>query len=187
MKVLNRKIFLLYAFAVLFAVLWSGCKEKKKAHYITKLTVAAGGCFGNCAFAAVEIDSSLSFKYYGGEFAGRKGYYLGHISKGYWDTLNVELKKLDVETMDTLYEDAVDGLEEEFVLNTEGGKKKHIVARGGSMPGVLSKFINNTLQHYKNIELTKVKDTLDFETKIQYPVLIQHDEARLFPPPTMSQ
>lgn len=165
MKVFNRKVMHLCAFAGLVIVLWSGCKEEKKAHYLTKLTVATGGCYGNCAFAAVEIDSSLSFKYYGGDFAERKGYYLGHISKGYWDTLNVELKKLDVETMDTLYGGAVDGLEEELVLNTEGGKRKHIIANGGSMPEVMSKFMNKTLEHYKKITLLPVKDTLDFETK----------------------
>lgn len=67
------------------------CTKEHRNNEITKIEIATGGCFGPCQYTALSIDSSLTYKYYGGEILSRtnrpedkfkiEGYYTGKINR----------------------------------------------------------------------------------------------------------
>ena len=72
-----RTLHYLYIFTILSFL---SCRSKTKElqirnNEIKKISFATGGCYGHCPLLAIEIDSSLSFKFYGGEYTDKKGFY----------------------------------------------------------------------------------------------------------------
>jgi hypothetical protein len=67
---------------------------KHRNNQISRIEIATGECYRHCPQIAVSIDSSLTFKYYGGKNAKVKGYYTGDISSQLWDTLNIKLEAI---------------------------------------------------------------------------------------------
>ncbi len=70
---------------------------------INKICYAAGSCFGRCPVFAVEVDSDLTYKYYGANFVEPKelGFFTGKVTRAYWDSLATHLSKVNYLQPDT--------------------------------------------------------------------------------------
>ncbi|WP_295772355.1 DUF6438 domain-containing protein [uncultured Mucilaginibacter sp.] len=168
-----------YTYLVIASCLLSAChKQESRDNEIIKIEVATGGCFGPCQYTAVSIDSSLTYKYYGGQVLSRTnrpedkfkivGYYLGKVNKALWDTLNMKLEQIRYKQLDTSYEHTVDDQSLEFIIHYNN-KTKHIRAQAASLPNNVGKVFNWISDSYRNLKLRKTQDTPRFETTIQYP------------------
>jgi hypothetical protein len=151
------------------------CKQKtKQINEITKVEMATGSCFGPCQFTAISIDSSLQYKYYGGALLpGKKrevlkGYYVGKITTSFWDSLNVELEKLRFKELDTLKENSSDGQPIELIIHYQN-KVKRIRTEFGNLPDTIRDVLPWISESYKRVKLQPIKDSIKFETTIQYP------------------
>lgn len=141
-------------------------KDNKRNNQIRKVSFATGGCYGKCPFLAIEIDSSLSYKFYGGQYSDLQGFFTGKITQTFWDSLNIKLEQVNLKQLDTLYMATIDDLSIESYF-TFGQIKKPLFGHEMDFPDSVQKIFNWLMGSYKRVELTKV-DTLDFETKIQF-------------------
>src|ERR1700754_3027346 len=83
---------------LLITTVYAACSNHKleaRANEISKISFASGGCFGSCPFLAIEVDSSLNYKYYGGKYSEKQGYFTGRISPTLWDSINIKFEKID--------------------------------------------------------------------------------------------
>ncbi len=150
---------------IILSLTFLSCK-KHRSNEIKKLSFAVAGCYGKCPVLAIEIDSSLTYKFYGGENTNKKGFYKGLVTKGFWDTLNLKFEQIRFKHLDTLYNYSVDDMPIELYL-TIGKDRKPLFGQDESMPDSVRKVLYWVLNSYKNINLIQV-DTLAFETSIQY-------------------
>ena len=146
----------------------TGYNSSPKGKDISRVIFASGYCLGECPFQAIEIDSSLTYKYYGEQYAKHKGYFRGTIDKGFWKSLKSDLNKLEYWNLDTLYDDTYDDQSMEIIIYS-GNYKKHIKGQDRSFPEGLQKLFSKM---YLSVELAKIKaikDTIKFETTVQSP------------------
>jgi hypothetical protein len=147
------------------------CRAKtipqKRHNEIVKICFAAGGCYGSCPFLAIEIDSGLNYKYFGGKYTKKHGYYFGKVTEGFWDTLNIKFEKLKYKQLDTLYEQSADDLATEIIIYY--GKRKHIIGQSMSLPDSVMKLYDWLIGTDSIIKLNRIVDSTQFkiETKIQ--------------------
>jgi hypothetical protein len=157
------------------------CQEKPasaRQNKITKLSFATGGCFGECPFLAIEIDSTLEYKFYGGKYADLQGYYKGKISQTFWDSINMRFGLLQNRSLDTNITSA-DDLSFQNIIHF-GQYVKAIQRQEMELPKDVRDNFYWLMDSYKKVNLEKVADTFTFETVIQKglpPV----------PPPAMSE
>jgi len=111
---------------------------------------------------SIEIDSSLNYKYYGGKFTEKEGFYTGKISQLFWDSLKIQLERMQFEQLDSVYDNGtMDDLEmETFIFY--GDKSKLIYAHRISLPKHISKFLFWLRDSYQKVQLTPSKDSLSF-------------------------
>jgi len=138
----------------------------KRKNHIYKISFATSGCYGKCPFLAIEIDSSLSYKFYGGRYTQRQGFFIGTITKEFWDSLNDKFEQTNFEHLDTLYNGTIDDMAIECYI-TNRQSKKLLYAQEMDLPDSVRIFFYWLMDTYKILELHKV-DTLAFETKIQF-------------------
>jgi hypothetical protein len=151
---------------LIFANFNSVQKNQIRENDINKVCFATGGCNGTCPVLAIEIDSSLTYKLFGGMHAPMTGYFTGSVSHGFWDTLNIKFEHIDYKQIDTLYDNSVDDLSTETILYF-GNKRKHIYAQSASLPDSIMTVFRWLMSSYKNAALTKIKDgEILFETRI---------------------
>lgn len=168
------------AFMFLVALSLFACKQEKpkKADEISRINFATGGCFGRCPVMAVEMDSSLNFRFYGYEYTKLKGYYTGKISQSFWDSLTTKFEKIDFKQLDSTYEQSVDDLATELIIYYNG-QRKHIYGQSMSLPAKLMKLYDWIMDNDTTLHLIKNIDTGNiskwFTTRIQH----------LPPPPPM--
>jgi hypothetical protein len=145
-------------------------KHNTKTTEISKICIASGGCYGKCPKLAIEIDSTLSYRFYGGGFSEIKGIYKGKIEKSYWQNICQSLDEIEYEKSDSFYLHSVDDLSIETIIYYSG-KKKHIYAQELSLPDSVSKVFIKIINSYKKVKLTKESnndfDMFKFETKYQ--------------------
>jgi hypothetical protein len=156
----------------------------KDSNYVNKVSLATGGCYGTCPLMAVEIDSTLSFKYYGGRYSDKKGYFKGTVTQGFWDTLNIKFQKLNLEKLDTLFNSTLDDMtiESYFILKQT---KRSLSGQEMSFPDSVREVLKWVMNSYKSQSLTSI-DTLTFDTKIQYGFeFIPPPTKRKFKPPKL--
>lgn len=157
------------------AMILAGCIKRK----ITKVTLASSGCHGECPVMAIELNSSLNVKYYGGEFSKNKGFYTANISNNLWNDLSDKLLSIDLDKVDSTYDNNNDYDYYELVINSN----KEIRIKGYliEMPDDLKKVIKDILNVQSQLLLKKSRDSLYFESDLQYskPIVIQPK----FPPP----
>jgi hypothetical protein len=140
---------------------------------ITKIEIATGGCFGPCQFTATSIDSSLSFKFYGGKLLQGnkrkviKGYYSGTISKQTWDTLNMKLEAIHYKKPANRYDHSADDQSLELIIYYQG-KVKRITAQDGSLPDSVNKVFYWLADKYKSVKITPTKAPIRFDVTLQY-------------------
>jgi hypothetical protein len=140
---------------------------------ITKIEIATGGCFGPCQFTATSIDSSLSFKFYGGKLLQGnkrkviKGYYSGTISKQTWDTLNMKLEAIHYKKLASHYDHSADDQSLELIIYYQG-KVKRITAQDRSLPDSVNKVFYWLADKYKSVKITPTKAPIRFDVTLQY-------------------
>ena len=156
-------------FSILLMMLaFSACRlhEPSGKLKISKLSFATGGCFGECPFMAMEIDSALSMKYYGGPFAEFQGYYEGKIPQALWDTINMKFAPLQYKDLDSKVR-TVDDLAIECLIHFAKSVKR-INRQESELPEAIRNNFYWLIGIPKKASLEKVGDTLAFETVIQY-------------------
>src|ERR1700735_5570583 len=102
-----RNCYIFHIEILYFMVLFASCTSKNvrdRNNEISKISFASGGCYGKCPFMAIEVDSSLSYKYYGGLYSDKPGYYTAKISTELWDSINIQFEKVDYKHLDTSYQ-----------------------------------------------------------------------------------
>ena len=160
-------IFLLYTTGMVMA----GCNShpviQKRNNGLSKVCFATGGCYGNCPLFAIEIDSSLNYKFYGGFLSDSSGYFTGKVSQGFWDTLNTKMEGIHYYALDTLYSGSEDDLNIEAILYF-GDNRKRISAREWSLPENVERVFMWIINSYKTITLKRAPYQIPFETQIQY-------------------
>jgi hypothetical protein len=150
----------------LFACADKKHEATKRYNQIQKVSFATGGCYGKCPFLAIQIDSSLSYKFYGGRYAEKQGFYTAKVTQEFWDSLNIKLEQANFNQLDTLYNATVDDMSIESYF-TYGQTRKRLYGQEMDLPDSVRKVFYWLMDSYKNIQLTKV-DTLLLETKIQF-------------------
>jgi hypothetical protein len=136
LKIMIRNILIISLTILMFASCNSDNTIEKRKNEITKVCFATGGCYGTCPFLAIEIDSSLNYKFYGGEYADTTGYFTGKVSQGFWDTLNIKFESINYKQLDTSYEHSIDDLSTETVLYFDK-QRKHIHGQSASFQTAL--------------------------------------------------
>ena len=167
-------------FLLTIAFLSSCDKHNRRKNEITKIEIATGGCFGPCQSTIVSIDSSLNYKYFGGETyftlppdsknnGKLKGYYSARISPGFWDTLNIKLETINYKKLDTSYQHSVDDQSLEVFIHYND-KTKHIKAQSASLPESVAQVFYYLINSYKSIKPKPTKDVFRFESETQKPI-----------------
>ena len=160
-------------------ILTIGCTEDKKRNTITKVSFARS----EMPFMAVEIDSSLNYKYYGGARADNKGYFTGNISEADWTNFNSLLDSLDYKHVDTGFNDlGIDEAGVELIIQSQNDKRHYF----GSVDkrDSLYKAYEWLIGSIQKVDLTKSNDTLQFETRYQYPPSPKIPDTLRFLPPS---
>jgi hypothetical protein len=145
--------------------LFSSCKNKEKRNNeITKISITTGLCYGTCPVQTIEIDSSLTVKYHGMEYAKRKGYYVGKISLKNWDSINSRFEKIKYKELDSVYDNSVDDPPIYLKIYFQN-KIKTIRAQSSSLPEEVRETCYWIIKATENLKLSKTNDTLNFENK----------------------
>lgn len=155
-------------------ILISCKKPVPRYNEITSVEVARGECWGPCQYTALSIDSSLKLTYFGGPLGpGRwrktiQGYYQGHVSREFWDTLNMKLEHIKYKKLDTVCNRAVDTQDIEIIIHYNKGTK-HIKFTEASFPDSVETVFYWIDSSYRHVVLRHIKDPIKFETVIQIP------------------
>lgn len=144
---------------------------------------ATGGCYGTCPIQAIDIDSTLTFKYHGIEYTDKKGFYTGVVTSGFWDTLNIKLESINYKQLDTAYVHSYDDLSTEVFIYYNS-KVKHIYGQSASLPDSVMTVYNWLLESMRTFELKRTQDSLPFQTRIQKPLPPPPKSTLKFIPPT---
>lgn len=170
----------------LFSCLYRNEKPPRN-NQIDKIVFATGECKGTCALQAIEIDSTLSYKYFGGRHAIKQGYYKGSITRDLWDSINAKFEKENFVKWDSSYKESFDNWPGEMVLY-HSGKRKHILLMDSDLPDSLRKLFYWMAEIPKRIVLIQTTDSLQFETWVQngFP-RIQNLPKNKFNPPFTKQ
>lgn len=157
--------------SIFFILTCFACGDKqqqtsKRDNQIKRVSFATGGCYGTCPFIAIEIDSSLSYKLYGGRYSEKQGFFIGTITQDFWDTLNLKFEQISFKKLDTLYDATIDDMSIESYV-TYGQIRKPLYGKEMDLPDSVRMTFQWLMDSYKKIQLNKV-DTLVFETKIQF-------------------
>lgn len=158
---------LILLFCLLFGCTGTGGSSNQKD--ISRIIFATGYCHGECPFQAIEIDSSLAYKYYGGQYAKHKGYFQGVIANDYWDSLNSDLIKLEYWNLDTIYDNTYDDQSIEIIIYS-GNHKKHIRGQNKSLPKNLQNLVTKLSYSVDLAKIKTTKDIIKFETTVQEPL-----------------
>jgi hypothetical protein len=160
------KIRLMLLALILLTYACNDGKSPIKQDNLTRIVFATGYCHGECPQQAIEIDSSLAYKYYGGEFARNKGYFRGTIGKGFWESLDADLKKPEFLSLNNIYDDSVDDQSVEVIIY-RGKSKKHIRGQYESLPNELRHLFATMNSSINLANLKPISDTIHFESTIQ--------------------
>jgi hypothetical protein len=142
-------------------------KPGKTDNQINKIEIATGGGLKKAGFIAIQIDSTLTFNYYGGYNAKLKDYYSGKISPAFWDTLNLKLKAINFKKLDTTQYLGMDGQMAEVIFYWNN-QKRHITSPIDEGDDSVSRALSWIANSYQHIELHKLRDTIKFGTTYQH-------------------
>jgi len=133
---------------------------------IKSIEIATAGGLSVNPVVAIQIDSSLTLRYYGGRNAKPAGYYTGVVTQGFWDTLNIKLKKIDFKKLDTAQFYGMDEQVAEVAFYW-GNHKRHIFKAIDGEPDSVSNTLKWIANSYKQVTLHHLKDSFKFETPFQ--------------------
>ena len=165
----NRTIIFLLTFYLLLS-----CKNiEKRNNEINKISLTTGLCYGTCPIQTVEIDSSLTVKYHGMDYAKHKGYYIGKITPKVWDSINSRFEKIKFKELDSVYSHSVDD-PPVYLKIYHKNKIKRVRAQSASLPEEVEKTYLWLIDVAESVKLNKTNDTLNFEKEglnLMYPLL----------------
>ncbi len=178
----TTKSFLSGAVIALFMACSFETPLKDTTSDLTRVSLATGGCYGQCPFLAVDLDTSLLYKFYGGDYSEVQGYHVGRFSQESWDTLT---RKFDIALYKTYQEPSItmeDGMYFELILEyCDTIERFHIPAIYSLSADSLSEVDhqqNNMLTvldwlmgTYKRVPLIRT-DSFSLRTSIQFPLRI---------------
>ena len=113
-------------------------------------------------------------------YAVQKGFYSGEIAQTYWDSLNVKINKIDLNKLDSVYHKTYDDQEVEFVIYKDG-KRKYVLGQTDSLPLKLKDLLDLLHRIINKVDLKPSKDSINFETKVQYQYLRRYDGPKFLP------
>lgn len=159
-----------YTSLLLFSLLLISCKNSEhRINEITKVELARSGAWSDFG-AAISIDTSLNYTYYGKYDNIEKGYFTGKISQGLWDTLNQKFEQLQYKKLKPIIdsENVVDVNYFELIIHWKNEKLRIIRVRPRETDSLMNVilWLNNS---YKQIKLRQVKSPFKFETTFQNP------------------
>lgn len=170
-------------FLVFSVILFIGCRPAIKDNEITKISFARMGAWSDPG-AAISIDSSLTYNYYGKINKSESGYYSGKISASFWDTLNRKFKEIKYKTLDTTDNRRVqDGVYYEVIISWINGKRHILRYKDIKADSVLTVF-NWLNDSYKSVKLYRSKNSIKFQTTFQNPLPTTIPGDTSFLPPT---
>lgn len=173
---------------ILILTLLIGCDSKNRGrdNEIKRIVFATGGCYGTCPIQAIDIDSTLAFKYYGIEYTDKKGFYTGVVTSGFWDTLNIKLESVNYKQLDTIYDRSADDLSTEIYIYYND-KVKHIYGQSASLPDSFMSVYDWLLKSMTTFKLMQTLDSLTFQTSIQKPLPPSPIQTLKYIPPTKEE
>lgn len=142
------------AVPILVALFSCSNKPTARSNELERIVLATGGCYGTCPIMAMEVDSSLSYKFYGLEYTDSVGYYAGKVPRLFWDSVNVMFENINYRQLDTSYQHSVDDLSIEAVLYFDN-QQKHIHAQSHSLPDSVRQVFYWLMDSYKTLTLAK--------------------------------
>ena len=149
---------------ILFFILISCNETKKQRNEISKITLLTGPCYGTCPVQSIEVDSSLTLRYYGEEYAARQGFYIGKITEADWDTINAKFERIRYRELDTLYDHSVDD-PPTYIEIKYGNNVKRIRAQSASLPEEVRRTYYWLIDFCSQTQLEKTSDTSGFDIK----------------------
>jgi hypothetical protein len=172
MNSLSKLLVLIYACSV-------GCTDVDHKSSITKVSFASS----ERPFMAIEVDSSLKYKYYGGAHAEKKGYYYGKLSEADWINFNDLLDSLDYSNIDTGFNGTINEDGVELIIQLGDNKRQYF----GSVDkrDSLYKAYDWLIESIQKVNLVKSNDTLKFQTRYQYPPTPKTPDTLKFLPPSL--
>jgi hypothetical protein len=152
----------------------------KPVNEITRIEFAQSGAWSNWP-SAISIDNALAYKFYGGKGLDRH-YYIGKVSRQFWDTLNRKIEKIDFSKMRPDDKQTImDANYYELIIHWRDSSKR-VVRQGFVITDSLSRIASWLDGSYRNIDLKQVSTPIKFETTFQIGPHINIDQVR-FPPP----
>lgn len=155
--------------SVIVLIFFNSCirtSPDQQTSNIKKITFASEDYFASGPFVAIEIDSTLNFKYYGGLNSNPSGFYTGTISQSIWDSISLSLNNIRYQFLDSCYPIMVDDRMIEMIVHTNKFIK-HINACKSRLPSEVISTFDSILNIYKKIVLFKTTDSLIFESHVQ--------------------
>ncbi|MCX6353102.1 MAG: DUF6438 domain-containing protein [Bacteroidetes bacterium] len=151
------------------------CKQgskipNKSEERILKVTVAfAGyGCEGFCPFEAISVDSSLKLKYWGDQFAFKRGSFCKQVTNQIWDSIKTNFQKFVISGLDSSKITITDSPEMELYIKTTKGEYAF-----SKNTGKMSTRDTDILEWFQEIKSRsddlKPCNYTPFETTIQFP------------------
>jgi len=170
-----------YFLSFFFVAIFFACQRTSHPiNEITKIEFARSGAWSDYG-AAICIDSSLQYNYYGGK-RNDQYYYTGKITQQLWDTINRKIENINLKKARPDDEQKIaDANYYELIIHWKH-KKKRFVRIGFVITDSLSRFASWINNSYKNVDLTCVARPIKFETTFQNQPKPRVDQIR-FPPP----
>jgi hypothetical protein len=134
---------------------------------ITKIELATGYCHGECPFSAIYLDTTLIYKYYGGDFSDKKGFYKGIANKRLFEAWSNRLIQVKYSELDSVYTGTVDDQSVELIVQDNRGVK-HIRGQIESLPKNVRDVFYQIANSYKQVKLKAIQDSIKFNTTVQY-------------------
>lgn len=125
------------------------------------------GCEMECPDYVIDIDSSLSVRYWGGSFAERQGYFQGRLSEAQWDSVQLSFERYLLHGIDTVTFARTDHPDFEMVIVGRSGDL-HVSNNTGNLSDADRATIHSVMSLVERAKPLKPMDTLVFSTSEQY-------------------
>lgn len=173
---------------LIFLILLISCtKPVHESNEITKIELARSGAWSDFG-AAISVDTSLNYTYYGKYGNIKKGYFIGKITQGLWDTLNQKFEQIQYKNLKPIVDsmNIVDVNYFELIIHWKNEKLRIVRVRPRETDSLMNVilWLNDS---YKQIKLRQVKTPFKFETTFQNPPPTPTIDLTKFPPPIKSK
>ncbi|WP_157543890.1 DUF6438 domain-containing protein [Mucilaginibacter paludis] len=140
------------------------CGEPKvRLNSIREVQLRSGMCMGECPEIIVSIDSLLNYKFHGGRYALKQGYFTGKVSQGFWDTLNMRFEQIHYQQLRNFYQErSTDGPHWDVIIKYSNNTKYISASPSGLTDSVESVF-NTYLRSYTLTKLARTNHSLNFD------------------------